>query len=150
MTLADAMGNEPCGLEGAAKGAVKLVAADARLAGRHQEHRLQPMAHRYVACLEHGANLHSERLAALVALVSADPGGLAAHLGNAIHAAVMRAHGAIRPDPSFYESVGGGLVMEVQENPRSSDVDRPQCDLRSWRLGPQDQIQRQDLRGIKP
>ena len=70
------MGNEPCGLEGAAKGAVKLVAADARLAGRHQEHRLQPMAHRYVACLEHGANLHSERLAALVALVSADPGGL--------------------------------------------------------------------------
>src|SRR5258705_10514720 len=95
------MGNEPRGFESAAKGAVKLVAANALLAGRHQEDRLQPMAHGDVAGFEDGANLHGEGLAALVALVSANAGALAAHLGNALHAAAMRAYAPIRPEPSF-------------------------------------------------
>jgi hypothetical protein len=59
--------------------AVKLVAADALLARRHHEHRLQPMAHWDVAALEYGADLDGEGLAALVAFVGADPGALAAY-----------------------------------------------------------------------
>jgi hypothetical protein len=51
------------------------------------------MPHGNVAGLEDGPNLHGEGLAALVALVSANPGALAAHLGNALHAAAMRADG---------------------------------------------------------
>ena len=63
--------------------------------------------------LKDGANLHSERLAALVALVSADPGALAAHLGNTLGAAAMRANRTVRPKPSFYEIIGSLLVVEV-------------------------------------
>lgn len=74
------MRQKPRSLESAAQGAVKLVARNALLAGRHQEDCLEPKAHGDVAGLEDGPNLHGEGLAALVALVSADPGGLAAHL----------------------------------------------------------------------
>jgi hypothetical protein len=71
------------------------------------------MAHGDVAGLEYGANLHGEWLAALVALVGANSSAFAAHLGNAIHAAAMRAHRAIRPNPSLYKGIGRRFVVEV-------------------------------------
>ena len=71
------------------------------------------MPHGDVAGLEYGANLHGEGLAALVALISADPGGFAAHLGNTLYAAAMRANRTVGPNPSLYESVGGLFVVEV-------------------------------------
>jgi hypothetical protein len=89
------------------------VAADALFAGRHEEDRLQPMAHGDVAGFEDGPNLDGKGLAALVALVGADPGALAAHLGNTVHSAAMRANRPIRPKPCFYKGIGGFFIVEV-------------------------------------
>src|SRR6185312_11528814 len=111
--LTDAMGEKPRSLEGAAESAMQLVAADAFLAGRHQKDRLQPMAHGDVAGLENGPDFHGEGLAALVALVGADPGALAFHLGNALGLTALRANSAVRPKPCLDEGVGGCLVVEV-------------------------------------
>lgn len=66
-----------------------------------------------MAGLEHGSDLHGEGLAALVALVGADPGALAAHLANALEGAALWANGAVRPHASLDPSVGGGLVVEM-------------------------------------
>src|SRR5262249_34295837 len=111
--FANAMTDEPAGLERAAARARKLVGADPLLRRRKQEHRLQPKPHRHVRGLEHGADLHGKGLAALVALVRADAGALAAHLGDAIHAAAMRADWAFRPHTGLYPVVGGLLVLKV-------------------------------------
>jgi hypothetical protein len=92
----DAMGNEPRGLEDAAKGTMKLVAANALLAGRHQEHGLQPMTHWNVAGLENGAYFYSKRLAALVALIGANPSAFVLHFASSLNAT----HSAGRPDRS--------------------------------------------------
>src|SRR4051812_21958297 len=70
--LTDATRDKPRGFEGASQSAVKLVAANALLAGAHQVHGLQPMSHGNVAGLEHGADLHGEGFTALVALVGAN------------------------------------------------------------------------------
>ena len=69
--------------------------------------------HFNMAGLENGSNLYGERLAALVAFVSTDPGGLAAHLRNALHAAAMGADRTVRPYVGFYPCVGGGFIVEV-------------------------------------
>jgi hypothetical protein len=111
--LTDAMRNEPRGLESAAQGTVKLVRANALLRGRKQEDRLQPKMHGDVAGFEDSPNLHGEGLAALVALVSANTGALAAHLGDTLYAAAMRAHGAVRPNAGFYPSVGRLFVLQM-------------------------------------
>ena len=58
----------------------------------------KPDIQRDVAGLENGPDLHGELGAALVALVRADAGALALHLGNALDAAAFRADGTIRPD----------------------------------------------------
>lgn len=68
---------------------------------------------RDVTGLENGSNLHGELLTALVALVGADPGALAFHLGNSLHAAAMRADRTLRPQPGFEVRIGGFLIMEV-------------------------------------
>jgi hypothetical protein len=67
-----------------------------------------------VARFEHGSNGHAELLATLIALVNADPGALALHLGNAINPTAVRAHGAIRPNPRFQVLVSGGFVVEMR------------------------------------
>src|SRR5262249_19690945 len=69
--------------------------------------------HRHVARLENCAHLHRERFAALVALVRANAGALAAHLGNALKAAAVRANRAFRPHPGFNPGVSGGFVVEA-------------------------------------
>src|ERR1700688_4055056 len=112
-SLADAMADEPCSFESAAQDAVKLVRANAFLAGSDQVNGLQPMAHRNMAGLEYGPDLHSEGFAALVALVGADTGGLALHWANPINPAAMRAHRALRPYAGFYPSVSGCFIVKV-------------------------------------
>src|SRR4051812_46613100 len=105
------MGNEPRGLEGAAKGAVKLVAADPLFRRRHEEDCLQPVAHGDVASLEYRPDLHGKGLAALVALVRANAGALAAHLADPVNSAAVRANRAVSPNARLDEGIGCGFVM---------------------------------------
>jgi hypothetical protein len=67
--LADAVRKEPRGLVGDAKHAVQLKRADALLGGGKQVSRIEPLVQGNVRSLEHGADRHRERLAALVALI---------------------------------------------------------------------------------
>lgn len=111
--FSNAVTHEPRGFQGYAKCPCKLICADALLAGRNKEDCLQPEPQRDVAGLENGPNLHSERLAALVALVGADPGTLALHRGNAIYAAAMGTNWTLRPNASLDPAVGSGFVVEM-------------------------------------
>ena len=61
---------------------MKLVARNALLAASDQVHRLKPQPHGNVRGFKDGADLDGEELAALVALVRANAGGLAAHFTN--------------------------------------------------------------------
>jgi hypothetical protein len=110
--LTDTVRHEPSGFQGDAQSPVKLIAADPLLAGAQQVHGLQPKAHRNVAVLEYGADLHGEGLAALVALVNAYAGALALELANAVHAAAVRADRAFRPYAGFNPSVSCVFVLE--------------------------------------
>jgi hypothetical protein len=92
---------------------VQLVAANALLARRDQEDRLQPDIHRDVTRFEDRSNLHRERLAAVVALVRTNPGGLAGHLPVALDATTVRADRAARPDAGFHEGIRSLFVVEV-------------------------------------
>lgn len=107
------MRHEPRGFEGHAKGTMKLIRANAFLAGNHKEHRLKPKVHRHMAGLENSSNFYSKGLAALIALISADPGAFALHFGNAIKAAAMRANRAFGPYAGLYPSVCGLFFVEV-------------------------------------
>jgi hypothetical protein len=66
-----------------------------------------------MARFENGADGYAEGLAALVALVNADAGALAAHLADAVKAAAVRADRAIRPYPSFQIGICRLFVVEV-------------------------------------
>lgn len=110
--LTDAVSHEPCGLEGHAQGAGKLVAADALFAGAEQVHRLKPQVHRNVAVLENGTHFDRELLPALVALVEADPSRLTGHLADAFDTPAMRTNRAFRPYAGFNPSDSGGFVLE--------------------------------------
>jgi hypothetical protein len=66
-----------------------------------------------MAGLKDGADLDGKGLAALVALVGANPGAFAFHLGNALYASAMRANGTVRPDARFYEFVGSGFIVKM-------------------------------------
>lgn len=112
--FADAVRHEPRGLEGDTKSAVELVAADALLAGTHQIDRLQPEVHRNVAGFKNGADLDGEGLAARVALVGADAGGLAAQLASALTFAAVRADTTVRPDARFDIGVSSFFVVELR------------------------------------
>ena len=63
------MAHKPCSFEGYAEDPVKLVARNTLLRRGHECHRLQPIAQRYMARLEHGADADGEGLVALVAFV---------------------------------------------------------------------------------
>lgn len=110
----DAMRHEPSGLESDAQGPMKLIGANALLAGRDQEDGLQPDMQLHMAGLEDGANLYGEGLAALIALVEAQAGALAFQLSAAIHDAAMRADAALWPNMRLYELVGGFFVVKVR------------------------------------
>jgi len=104
--LTDTVRHEPCSLERDAQRAVKLVGADALLAGRDQEDRLKPQVHGDVRGLEDGPDLHGEGLPAGVALVGAKARALPLHGAGLIHDAAMRADAALRPDASFNKGIG--------------------------------------------
>jgi hypothetical protein len=92
---------------------VKLVGANALFARRHQEDGLKPHMQRDVAGLEDGADLDGEWLAALIALVSADPGTLAAHLADALDTATVGADRTVWPYASLDEPIRRSLIVEV-------------------------------------
>lgn len=112
--FADTVRHEPSGFQGNAKGPVQLVAAKTLLAGTHQVDCLQPDVHGDVAAFKDGAHLHSEGLAALVALVCAYAGRFAAHLGNALALSALGASRAMRPNPRLYIGVGGFFVVQFR------------------------------------
>ena len=76
-------------------------------------HGLQPQTQRDVAGLENGADRHAEWLAALVALVDANPGGLALEFADAVNAATMWAHRPFWPNPGLKIGIGGFFVVKV-------------------------------------
>ena len=118
------------------KGAVKLVANMPFLDDGQSAIALQPDVQRDVASLEDGAHGHAERLAALVALVEADAGALALHLGDALNAAAMRADRAFRPQAAFDESISRFLVVEVLGGKTRFLHDRSPCpSYKQSRLG---------------
>src|SRR5882672_3225190 len=111
--LTDAMGHEPSGLQGNPQSAVQLVRADPLLARCDEEDRLQPKMQRDMTRLEDGPDLDGEGLAAVVALVNAYPGALAAHLAIAFHATAMWAYRAARPYASLDKGVSFFFFVKV-------------------------------------
>ena len=127
--LADTMSHEPCGFQGHAQGAVKLIGAYTLLARANQEHRLKPDMQLDVAGLEDGPDLHGERLATAIALVGAYTGAVAFQLAYAVLAgATVRANGSIGPHAGldklicclFIVKVGGA---QYRHDVSPSDVD---------------------------
>jgi len=110
--LPKSMRHEPCGLESYPQSPVKLVARNALLGRAHEICGLKPIVHRHMASLKDGPDFYGKRLAALVALIDANAGALAAHFGNAIDRAAVRTNRTIRPQSGFNPSVSGGFVME--------------------------------------
>jgi len=66
-----------------------------------------------VRSLKDGADLDGEGLAALVALIGADAGGLAAHEADPLDAATMRADRAFGPDARLDVAIGRFLIVEM-------------------------------------
>lgn len=112
--LTDAMPHEPCSFEGDTQGPVKLVSANALLAGRDEEDRLQPDMQLYMARLENGPDLDGEGLAARIALVEAGASALASQLAAIVHNATMGADATLRPNVRLYELVGGFFIVKVR------------------------------------
>ncbi len=111
--LTNPVRHEPCRFQGNAKSAMQLVRTDSLLARRDQENGLEPQVHLDVAGFENGADLHGERLAAVITLVCAYAGALAAHLAIALSAAAVRAYRAFGPDVRFNEGIRSFFVMKV-------------------------------------
>lgn len=112
--FAYAVGHEPCRLIGHAQCALKLLAADAFLAGAHQVHGLNPNVQFDFAALENGAHSDRELFAAILALVKAVTMRLAFQLVVVfVYAAAMRADGAIRPANRLKPLAGRGFVFKL-------------------------------------
>src|SRR5207302_2665042 len=86
---------------------------EAFFAAAQKVHRLQPDMQRNVALLEDGADLDGKRLAAGVALVSAEPSALAFQRSALVDNAAMRANAPVRPNHAFNIGVGGLFVLEA-------------------------------------
>lgn len=115
--FADTVRHKPRSFQSDAQYAVKLIAGNALLAASDQIHRLQPDTHRNLAVLEDGANLHGERLAALVALPQASVGSLALQLTYALHPVPIMTNASARAakeiagkEPFEVLVIGGGPV----------------------------------------
>ena len=94
------------------KGPVELVALMPFLLDADQMDGLQPMAHRDMAGLENGPDLDRERLPAGIALVEADPVGLALERARLVSRRRNAGKRGLRPYPRLYVGVGGGLIVE--------------------------------------
>ena len=73
---------------------------------------LQPQVQWQVASFKDRADLHGERLPALVAFIGTDTSTLAVHLGNAGCTATVRTNRTPRPDAGFGPAVRGGLIVK--------------------------------------
>lgn len=107
------MAHEPGGFEGHAQGPVKLVGADALLAGGNQEDSLQPEMQLDVAGLEDGSNLDGKGLPAGIAFVGAYAGALALQLAAAFHGAAVRADTPVGPYAGLDKLVGRFFVVKM-------------------------------------
>ena len=114
-SLTNTMRHEPCGFQGHAKNAVKLVRANALLGRAKKVDRLKPDAHRNMAGLKDSPDFDGEGLAAFIALADADARRFAAHQLDAlgVSIAAMGAGRTIRPNARFDIGVSGFLVMEM-------------------------------------
>ena len=92
---------------------MKLVRADALFSASHQINSLKPKTKRDMAGLETRPDRSTERLAALIALVDANPGALAMKLPDPLYADAVRAHGPVRPEAAFDVGIGGVFIVEV-------------------------------------
>jgi hypothetical protein len=67
-----------------------------------------------MAAFEDGANLHGERLAAIITLPQADAGGLACQFADPINVSAMRADRAVWPHVRFDKGESGIFVMKMR------------------------------------
>jgi hypothetical protein len=111
--LADAVRQEPRGLQGDAEDAVQLVAAHALFGRAKQVHCLQPNMQLHMAGLEDSAHLHGKGLAASVPLVDADPGAVALQWPAFVDDAAMRAWPTVGPKSRLDEPIGGFFTVEM-------------------------------------
>lgn len=95
--LADAVRHKPRRLVGKAKHPVKLVGADALLAGTHKVRGEKPFRHRDVRPLVNRADLRRELAPAVLAVVPAWPHRLAAQRLHRVELPAVRAVRAVRP-----------------------------------------------------
>ena len=128
--FANAMGHEPCALESNAKGAMQLVRANAFLARRHKEHRLQPVAQLDMARLKDGADLDGKGLAAVFALPQTNASAFALKLVVRAYDATMRAYRTIGPQVRFNELVRCFFVVKVRSG---KDRFGHECFLERWK-----------------
>jgi len=112
-SLANAVRQEPSGLQGHAENSAELVSAHSFFGRAQQVHRLQPDMQLDVAGLKDGSNLHGEGLAASVAFVNTDAGAIAFQRSRAIQNAAMRAWAPVCPQTRFDEPIGGFFAMEM-------------------------------------
>jgi hypothetical protein len=93
---------------------VELIGANALLAGRYEEDRLQPQVKGDMAILEDGPHAHGKGLTAVIAFEDTEPSALAVQPPNAFYAPTVRAGGASRPNAGFHECKGSGFVVEMK------------------------------------
>jgi hypothetical protein len=111
--FAEAMRQEPCGLQRDAEDTMQLVGAHALLAGAQQVHCLQPDMQFDMAGLEDGADLDSEGFAAGVAFVDANAGALALQRPALVNDAAVRAWPAVGPQSPLDKPISGFFAVKM-------------------------------------
>ena len=113
--LANAMGQEPCGLHAAIEGPLYLPCRNAFLARHDELDRLQPKMEGKVAVFEDAAYAHRKSFAAGVALAETWAAGLSGQPTDAFFVAIsaVRAGRTLRPEIRFNIGESGLFVMEM-------------------------------------
>lgn len=111
--FADTVRHKPRRLVRHAKHTLKLLAANALLAGAHQVHSLKPYIQLDLAALKHRADRYRELLATVLALVKASAMRVAFELVMVLrNGSAVRANRSIRPANVFKPFAGFGFVFE--------------------------------------
>lgn len=112
--FADTVAHEPSAFQRNAQRPRKLVRTDALLAAANHMDRIEPIAHLDMAVFEDGPDFHGELLAAGIALIEADPVGLARQRARLPDDATMGAVAPVSPKPRLDIGISGGFVIEVR------------------------------------
>ena len=107
------MSEVPCGFHAATKHSLKLAGRNSFLAGAHQVDDLEPEMQGQMAAFKDGPHTHGKGLTAGVALVQADPGGLALHGAGLAQNAAMGAGTAIGPKVGLHIGESRFLGLEM-------------------------------------